>query len=98
MDCFPKNKKEGHKGRDDLLYIDLHILKESKTRWIKVAMESVDNKKAYDMVLQRWINCLKMYKISESHKVHYESYKKIESRIDCREVYSREMRFHHYSL
>ena len=40
---------------DDILYIDQHILKKSKTRWKNVAIAWIDNKKAYDIVLQSWI-------------------------------------------
>ena len=49
-----------------LLYIDQHILNESKTRRKNLAMAWIDYKKAYDMVPQRWIiNCHKMNKISD---------------------------------
>ena len=68
---FPEEQKRCRKeSRDtgELLYIDQHILNESKTRLKSIAMAWIDNKKAYDMFPQRWIiNCLKMYKIS--HKV-----------------------------
>ena len=47
------------------LYIDQHILDESKNRRKNLAMDWIDYKKAYDMVPQSWIiRCLKMYKIS----------------------------------
>ena len=53
------------RGNVELLYIDQHILNESKTRRKNLAMAWIDYKKAYDMVPQSWlINCLKMYKIS----------------------------------
>ena len=56
---------EEQKGAAELLYIDQHILNESKTKRKNVAMAWIDYKKAYDIVSQRWIiNCLKMYKIS----------------------------------
>ena len=49
----------------ELLYIDQHILNESKTRRKNLAMAWIDYKKGYDMLPQRWIlHCLKMYKIS----------------------------------
>ena len=55
---------KGSRGTGELLYIDQHILKESKIGWKNQAMAWIDNKKAYDMVLQTWtINCF-MYKIS----------------------------------
>ena len=65
---FSDEQKECHKGSRgtaELLYIDQHILNESKTRRKNLAMAWIDNKKAYDMVPQSWIlHCLKMYKIS----------------------------------
>ena len=57
---------KGSRGTGELLYIDQHILNESKTRRKNLAMAWIDNKKAYDMVPHSWIiNCLKMYKISD---------------------------------
>ena len=65
---FPDEQKGCRKGSRDtaeLLYIDQHILNESKTRRKNLAMAWIDYKKAYDMVPQSWIlHCLKMYKIS----------------------------------
>ena len=66
---FPEEQKGGRKGARgtaELLYIDQHILNESKTRRKNLALVWIDNKKAYDIVLQSWIiNCFKMYKISD---------------------------------
>ena len=57
--------RTGSRGTAELLYIDQHILNESKTRRKDLAMAWIDYKKAYDMVPQSWIiNCFKMYKIS----------------------------------
>ena len=54
------------RGVGDLLYLDQHILNESKTRRKNLSMAWIDNKNAYDVVPQSWIiNCLKMYKISD---------------------------------
>ena len=65
---FPGEQKgcgKGSRGTAELLYIDQHILNESKTRRKYLAMTWIDYKKKYDMVPQSWIiNCLKMYKIS----------------------------------
>ena len=65
---FPDEQKgcrKGSRGTAELLYIEQHILNESKTRWKNLAMAWVDYKKACDMVPRSWIiNCLKMYKIS----------------------------------
>ena len=67
-ELFPDEQKGCQKGSRDtaeLLYIDQHILNESKSRWKNLTMAWIDYKKAYDMVPQSWIiNCLKMYKIS----------------------------------
>ena len=65
---FPEEQKwcsKGSRGTADLLYIDQHILNESKTRRKNLAIAWIDYKKAY-MVPQSWIiNCLKMYNISD---------------------------------
>ena len=85
---FPEEQKGCRKGSRDtaeLLYIDQHILNESKTKRKNVAMAWIDYKKAYDMVPQSWIiNCLKMYKISEEVKLSRENQKNLESEIDSR--------------
>ena len=57
--------RKGSRGTAELLYIDQHILNESKTRRENLAMAWIDYKKAYDMVPQSWIiHCLKVHKIS----------------------------------
>ena len=65
---FPNEQKgcrKGSRGTAELIYIDKHILNESKNRRKNLDMAWIDYKKAYDMVPQSWIiNCLKMYKIS----------------------------------
>ena len=65
---FPGEQKGCPKGSRDtaeLLYIDQHILNESKTSRKNLAMVWIHYKKAYDMVPQSWIlHCLKMFKIS----------------------------------
>ena len=66
---FPEEQKgcrNGSRGTAELLYIDQHILSESKTRRKKkLAMAWIDYKKAYDMVPQSLImKCLKIFKIS----------------------------------
>ena len=65
---FPDEQKACCKGSRDtaeLLYIDQHILDESKTRRKNLAIARIDYKKAYDMVPPHWIiNSRKMYKIS----------------------------------
>ncbi len=65
---FPGEQKgcrKGSRGTAELLFIDQHILNESKTRRKNLAMAWIDYKKAYDMVPQSGIiHCHKMYKIS----------------------------------
>ena len=65
---FPDEQKgcwKGPRGTAELLYIDQHILNESKNTRKNLAMAWIDYKKAYDMVPKSWIiNSLKMYKIS----------------------------------
>ena len=66
---FPDEQKgcrKGSRGTAELLYLDKHILDESKTGGKNLAMAWIDYKKAYDMVPHSWIiNSLKMYKISD---------------------------------
>ena len=68
---FPDEQKgcrKGSRSTAELLYIDQHILNESKTRRKNLFMAWIDYKKTYDMLPQSWIlHFLKMYKIS--HKV-----------------------------
>ena len=60
-----KGCRKGSRDKAELLYINQHILNESKNRRKNLAKAWIDYKKAYDMVPQTWIiNCLKMYKIS----------------------------------
>ena len=66
---FPDEQKGCRKesrGTAELLYIDQHILNESRTRRRNLAMAWIDFKKSYDMVPHSWIiNYFKMYKISD---------------------------------
>ena len=65
---FPDEQKgccKGSRSTAELLYIDQHILNESKTRWKNLTMAWIDYKKTYDMVPHSWIiSSFKMYKIS----------------------------------
>ena len=85
---FPDEQKgcrKGSRSTAELLYIDQHILNESKTIRKNLAMAWIDYKKAYDMVPQSWIlHCLKMYKISLSHKLHRKDQANLESGVDSR--------------
>ena len=74
------------KNTAELLYIDQHILNESKTRRKNLAMAWIDYKKAYDMAPQSWIiNFLKTYKISHEI-IHFieQNDESLESGADCR--------------
>ena len=60
-----KGCRNGSRGTAELLFIDQHILNESKTRRKNLAMAWIDYKKAYEMLPQSWIlHCLKMFKMS----------------------------------
>ena len=67
---FPDEQKgfrKGSSGTVELLYMDQHILNESKNRWKNLVMAWIDYNKAYDMVPHSWIiNCFKMFKISHA--------------------------------
>ena len=61
-----KGCRKGFRVTGELLYIDQHILNESKNRRKNLGMAWIDYKKSYYIVPQSWIiNCLKMYKISD---------------------------------
>ena len=66
---FPREQKrcrKGPRGTREQLYIDQHILIESKTRRKNLVMAWVDYKKEHNTVPQSWnINCQKLYKISD---------------------------------
>ena len=47
-----KGCHKGIEGTGDLMYIDLHLVKESKTKRKNVAIVWIVNKKPYDMVPQ----------------------------------------------
>ena len=68
ISLFPDEQKgccKGSRCTAELLYIDQHILYESKTRWKNLTTTWIDYKKAYNTVPHSWmINYLKMYKIS----------------------------------
>ena len=65
------------RGARELQYIDLPILKDSKTRRNNLVMSWINYKKAYKMVLQSWIiDCLKMNKIFGGHNVYQKYYAK----------------------
>ena len=63
---FPEEQKgcrKGNRSTGELLYIDQHVLNESKMKWKNLALAWIDYKKEYDIVPQSWIiNCLQRYK------------------------------------
>ena len=60
---FFEERKGSHRSTE-LLYVDQHILNDSKMRQKKTSYGLDDFKKAYDIVPQSWkLHCLKMYKI-----------------------------------
>ena len=86
---FPDEQKgwwKGSRSTAELLYIDQHILNESRTRGKNLAMARVDYKKAYDMVPHSWIiNSLKnVPNITWNHKFYRQNHENLESRIDSR--------------
>ena len=64
-----KGCRKGHRGTNDLLYIDLAVIKEGKSRNKNLAMAWIDYKKAYDMVPHSWvIECLDLFGVAENIK------------------------------
>ena len=75
-----KGCHKGSKGTAELLYIDQHILNESKARRKNLAMAWIDNKKAYDMVpLSQDVQ-----NITWSHKLHRKDHANLERGADSR--------------
>ena len=65
---FRRTKKipQGTRETGDLLYLDQHILEETKARRKNVAMAWIDNKMANGMDPKSWIvDCRKIYKIAD---------------------------------
>ena len=71
---FPDEQKGCRKwsrGTTESLYIDQHILNESKVRRKNLALAWIDNKKSYDMVLQSWIiNSQNVQNITRNHELN----------------------------
>ena len=108
---FPDEQKGCHKGSRgtaELLYIDKHILNESKNIRKNLAIAWIDYKKTCDMVPQIWIiNCLNMYKISheiinfiektmKSWRVELTAVEKTWLKQRSEEGFSKEMHCHPY--
>ena len=86
---FPEEQNGCHKGnrdREELLYIDQHIINDSKTRRKNLTMAWIDYKKAYDMIPQSWTaHCFKMNKMpDEVIKFIEKNNRNMVSRIDSR--------------
>ena len=55
--------------QNDLLYIDMTVIKEVKSRNKNLAMAWIDYTKAYDMVPHSWIiECLELFGVAENMK------------------------------
>ena len=67
----PKNRTDATREQEEqVIYIDLHVLKNSKTRRKNPAMARINYKLAYDIVSQIWmIDCLKIDKVYDSHSL-----------------------------
>ena len=64
-----KGCRKGSRGTNDLLYIDMAVIKEVKSRNKNLAMTWIDYKKAFDMVPHSWIiECLDLFGVAENIK------------------------------
>ena len=86
---FPDEQKGCHKrprGTAKLLYIDQHILNESKARRKNLAMAWIDYKKAYDMVPTKLdtTQSQNVQNITWGHKLHRTDHESLESGPDSR--------------
>ena len=79
-----KECRKGSRGTGELLYIDLHILYESKTRWKNLAMAWIDYKKAYDVFRQSWILSQKAQNIRQSDKLYRQNHENLVCELDSR--------------
>ena len=61
--------RKDSRGTNDLLFIDRAVIKEVKSRNNTLAVDWIDNKKAYDMVPHSWIiKCLNLFGVLENIK------------------------------
>ena len=69
---LPEEQKRCSKSSrrtNDLLYIDMAIMKKVKFRNKNLAMASIDYKKTYDMVPHSWImECFNLFGVAENMK------------------------------
>ena len=64
-----KGCKKGSRGTNDLLYIDMAVIKEVKSRNKNLAIVWIDYKEAYDMIPHSWIiECLDLFEVAENIK------------------------------
>ena len=62
-----KEFKRGSRGTKDQLLIDKIVLKDCKKRRTNLSMAWIGHRKAYDLVLHRWVNeCMEMFGITEN--------------------------------
>ena len=61
--------RKDSRGTNDLLFIDRAVIKEVNSRNNTLAVDWIDNKKAYDMVPHSWIiKCLNLFGVLENIK------------------------------
>ena len=93
---FPEEKKEFHKGsrgKAELLYIDQHILNESKIRRKNLAMSWIDYKKS------KWYGSAKLdNKLPQNVQNIEKTMKTWNWQRKSKAVYFKEMHYHRYYL
>ena len=97
---FSKEQKgcyKGSRGTGKLLYIDEHIIK-SKTRRKNLTMAWIDYKMAYDMIPQNVQNIRSSHKPWKPGRWNWQQEGKAKLKWRSKEVYSREMHYHHHYL
>ena len=64
-----KGCRKGSRGTNDVLYFDMAVIKEVKSRKNSLAMAWIDYKKTCDMVPHSWIiECLDLFGVAENFK------------------------------
>ena len=91
---FPDEQKgccKRIKSTEELLYMDQHILNESKTTRENLAMSWINYKNAYVMVPQSWIlHCLKMYKIPDRQTFCQKRKRRVNTNTNYENIQSRD--------
>ena len=67
-----KGCRKRSRGTNDLLYIDMAVIREAKSKKKNLAMALIDYKKAYDMVPHLWIKeCLDLFGVADNVKTFF---------------------------